>query len=92
MFQGQSMAYAMAGMAAAAASSSQSNQPGDHPLVNGGTLHSTAGASQTLMPIAVSSPSTCSSGGLRQDSTPLSGETPQGHANGNSMDSVSEAG
>lgn len=92
MFQGPSMAYAMAGMAAAAASSSSSQQPGDHPLANGGSLHSTAGASQTLMPIAVSSPSTCSSGGLRQDSTPLSGETPQGHANGNSMDSISEAG
>ncbi|EFP00239.1 CRE-UNC-62 protein [Caenorhabditis remanei] len=92
--EGSSMAYAMAGMAAAAASSSSSssNQPGDHPLVNGGTLHSTAGASQTLLPIAVSSPSTCSSGGLRQDSTPLSGETPHGHANGNSMDSISEAG
>ncbi|UMM32458.1 hypothetical protein L5515_006240 [Caenorhabditis briggsae] len=91
MFPGSSMAYAMAGMAAAAASSSSSQpQPGDHPLANGGTLHSTAGASQTLLPIAVSSPSTCSSGGLRQDSTPLSGETPM--ANGNSMDSISEAG
>ncbi|PIC23333.1 hypothetical protein B9Z55_017069 [Caenorhabditis nigoni] len=92
MFPGSSMAYAMAGMAAAAASSSSSSQPqpGDHPLANGGTLHSTAGASQTLLPIAVSSPSTCSSGGLRQDSTPLSGETPM--ANGNSMDSISEAG
>ncbi|CAP21151.3 Protein CBR-UNC-62 [Caenorhabditis briggsae] len=90
MFPGSSMAYAMAGMAAAAASSSSSQpQPGDHPLANGGTLHSTAGASQTLLPIAVSSPSTCSSGGLRQDSTPLSGETPM--ANGNSMDSISEA-
>ncbi|CCD72262.1 Homeobox protein unc-62 [Caenorhabditis elegans] len=91
--EGSSMAYSMAGMAAAAASSSSSsNQAGDHPLANGGTLHSTAGASQTLLPIAVSSPSTCSSGGLRQDSTPLSGETPMGHANGNSMDSISEAG
>ncbi|CAI2353549.1 unnamed protein product [Caenorhabditis sp. 36 PRJEB53466] len=91
--EGSSMAYAMAGMAAAAAASSSSAiQPGDHPLVNGGTLHTTAGASQTLLPVAVRSPSTCSSGGLRQDSTPLPGETPTALANGNSLDSISEAG
>uniref|UniRef100_A0A8R1HI83 Homeobox protein unc-62 n=1 Tax=Caenorhabditis japonica TaxID=281687 RepID=A0A8R1HI83_CAEJA len=94
-----SMAYTMA--AAAAATASISNSLGDHPLVNSGTLHSTAGASQTLLPVAVSSPSTCSSsggggggagGGLRQNSTPHSSGTPVAHANGNSLDSISEAG
>ncbi|CAB3396788.1 unnamed protein product [Caenorhabditis bovis] len=94
-----SMGYGMpassSSSAAAAASQqqSQNSQQGDHPLVNSGTLHSAAGASQTLLPVAVSSPSACSSsGGLRQDSTPLSGETPLGHTNGgNSIDSISEA-
>ncbi|CAI4223576.1 unnamed protein product [Auanema sp. JU1783] len=66
----------------------------DHPLAMGGHP-TTAGAPHSLPLAAVSSPSASSSaGGIRHDSTPLSGDTPcpQGNGNPPSMDSVSEAG
>ncbi|CAI5453147.1 unnamed protein product [Caenorhabditis angaria] len=108
-FAGSSMGYGLPpGMVGASSSQQQPQQPQsntsnsqDHPLVNSGTLHSTAGASQALHPLAVSSsPSSSGGGGLRQNSTPLSGigggngsggESTMTHLNGNSIDNISEA-
>lgn len=69
----------------------------DHPLSMGGHP-TTAGAPHSLPLAAVSSPSASFSssngGGIRHDSTPLSGDTPgaEGLRNPASLDSVSEAG
>ncbi|PAV61488.1 hypothetical protein WR25_11324 [Diploscapter pachys] len=85
--EGTSMGYAHPGNTASNHSHNQ-QQPQDHPLAMGGAP-TTAGAPQTLPLAAVSSPSASSSaGGLRHDSTPLSGDTPGNQHN----DSVSDAG
>ncbi|CAD6193438.1 unnamed protein product [Caenorhabditis auriculariae] len=89
--EGSSLGYPGAsGMSHGLQPTSQS----DHPLAISGAAPTTAGAPQMLPLAAVSSPSACSSSGLRHDSTPLSSaDTPGavGNSNPAGMDSVSEA-